>query len=74
MENTKGDLADDMGGIDSRKDLEEDTENSETGSLGLGELIEDLDRIGDSEVGTEELEILTEDSSTGIEDLEGLGD
>ena len=43
LENMKDVLADDMGGLDSRKDLEEDIGNSETGTLGLGELIEDLD-------------------------------
>ena len=70
----KDDLADNMGGLDSMEDLEEDVGTLETGRHGLEEVIEDLDRIGDSEVGTEELETMTEDLATGIEDLEGLED
>ena len=74
LENMMEDLADDMGGLDSIEDLEEDIGTSETGSLGMGEIIEDLDKIGDSEVGTEELETMTEDLKIGIEDSRKLED
>ena len=50
LENMIGDLADDMGGLDSIEDLEEDIGTSETGSLGMEEIIKDLDRMGDLEV------------------------
>ena len=47
----KDDVADDRGGLDSMEDLEEDTGNSETRNPGLEEIIDDLNRIGDLEVG-----------------------
>ena len=64
----KDNLAVDMGGLDSMKDLEEDTGILETGGIHVGDFIEDSVRIGDSEVGTEELETMTEDLKIGYED------
>ena len=49
--------------------MEDGIEILDTGSQGLEGIVEDLEVIGVLEVGIEELEVMTEELKTGIEDL-----